>query len=93
MVLPETKAGRISRVDPKIGTVTTFASGLPKQLAVFGIGRVVKVNDDGTFTTIVEGLNQPTSMEFIGNTAYVVTLNGEIYRIDNVSPPPYGVEH
>lgn len=32
----------------------------------------------------------PTSMEFLGNTAYVVTLTGEIWKIDNVSEPPYG---
>ncbi len=56
-------------------------------------GSLVQVNGDGTFATIVGGLNQPTSMEFIGNTAYVVTLNGDIYRIDNVSAPPYGVRH
>lgn len=53
-------------------------------------GALLKVNRDGTFSVIVEGLNQPTSFEFIGNTAYVVTLTGEIWKIDNVSPPPYG---
>jgi sugar lactone lactonase YvrE len=53
-------------------------------------GSLVKVNDDGTFSEIVTGLNQPTSLEFIGNTAYVVTLTGEIWKIDNVSAPPYG---
>jgi sugar lactone lactonase YvrE len=53
-------------------------------------GALVKVNPDGTFTIIVDGLNQPTSFEFIGNTAYVVTLGGEIWKIENVSPPPYG---
>jgi hypothetical protein len=37
------------------------------------------------------GLNQPTSLEFIGNTAYVVTLGGEIWKIDGVSSPPYGI--
>ena len=47
-------------------------------------GSLVKVNSDGTFTVIVDRLNLPTSMEFIGNTAYVVTLNGEIWRIAHV---------
>ena len=32
----------------------------------------------------MDGLNQPTSLEFIGNTAYVVTLAGEIWKIDGV---------
>ena len=48
-------------------------------------GSLVKVNRNGTFTVLVEGLNQPTSLEFIGNDAYVVTLGGEIWKIDNVS--------
>ena len=52
-------------------------------------GALVKVNrEDGTFTTIVDGLNQPTSFELIRNTAYVVTINGEIWKIDNVWPRP-----
>src|SRR6266496_4827959 len=47
-------------------------------------GALVKVNQDGTFTVIVEGLNQPTSLEFIGDDAYVVTLTGEIWTIDDL---------
>ena len=53
-------------------------------------GSLVEVNEDGTFTVLAEGLNQPTSMEFIDNTAYIVTLGGDILKIDNVSSPPYG---
>jgi hypothetical protein len=53
-------------------------------------GALVEVNADGTFTAIVEGLDRPTSLEFIGNTAYVVTYGGEIWKIDNVSGPPFG---
>jgi hypothetical protein len=56
-------------------------------------GALVEVDADGTFTVIVEGLNQPTSLELIGNTAYVVNLAGEIVKIDNVSGPPFGVSH
>jgi len=33
----------------------------------------------------VSQLNQPTSLEFFGDTAFVVTLGGEIWKIDNVS--------
>ena len=36
-----------------------------------------------------DGLNQPTSLEFIGNTACLVTLGGEIWKTDGVSSPPY----
>jgi hypothetical protein len=54
-------------------------------------GALVAVNGDGTFTRLVEELDRPTSLEFIGNTAFVVTLTGEIWKIDNVSGPPFGV--
>ena len=54
-------------------------------------GALVKVNADGTLSVVVDGLNLPTSLEFIGNTAYIVTLTGEIWRVDDVSGPPFGV--
>jgi sugar lactone lactonase YvrE len=57
----------------------------PGSPALPNTGELVKVNRDGTFTVVVDGLNLPTSVEFIGDTAYVVTLAGEILRIDNVS--------
>jgi hypothetical protein len=50
-------------------------------------GALVKINEDGTFTHIVDGLDRPTSLEFIGNTAYFVTLTGEIWKIEGVSCP------
>jgi hypothetical protein len=51
-------------------------------------GSLVKVNGDGTFTVITDGLDGPTSLEFIGNTAYFVTLTGEIWKIDGVRCRP-----
>jgi hypothetical protein len=48
-------------------------------------GTLVRANADGTFTVIVGGLDRPTSFEFIGTTAYVVTLTGEIWKIDGAS--------
>jgi hypothetical protein len=30
---------------------------------------------------VLDRLNQPTSLEFIDTTAYVVTLGGEIWKI------------
>ena len=64
----------------------------PGSPALPNTGELVQVNRDGAFTVIAEGLNLPTSLEFIGNTAYVVTLSGEILEIDNVGPP-HGVSH
>jgi len=63
----------------------------PGSPAQHNTGSLVKVNGDGTFTVIMDSLDQPTSLEFIGNSAYVVTLTGEIWKIDGVSCPPYGV--
>jgi hypothetical protein len=56
----------------------------PGSPALPDTGALVKVNGDGTFTVIMDGLDRPTSLEFIGNTAYFVTLTGEIWRIDGV---------
>ncbi len=53
-------------------------------------GSLVKVNGDGTFSEVVDELNLPTSLEIIQNKAYVVTLTGEIWTIDNISGPPFG---
>jgi sugar lactone lactonase YvrE len=48
-------------------------------------GALVKVNSDGTFRVVADKLNQPTSFELVGDTAYVVTLGGEIWEIEGVS--------
>ncbi len=55
-----------------------------------GTGALVQVGNDGALRVVVDGLDRPTSLEFIGNTAYVITFGGEIWKIDNVSAPPYG---
>jgi sugar lactone lactonase YvrE len=47
-------------------------------------GALVKANRDGSFSVVVDPLNQPTSLEFIGKTAYVVTLGGEIWKLNGV---------
>lgn len=53
-------------------------------------GRLVTVEDDGTMTPVVDGqgdeivLDRPTSLEFRGTTAYVVSLSGTVYKIENL---------
>jgi hypothetical protein len=42
------------------------------------------------FTVVAEGLDRPTSLEIIKNTAYVVTVGGEIWTIDDIARPPFG---
>jgi hypothetical protein len=67
-----------------------FGGGPPGSPAAPNTGTLVKVNGNGTFTVLADGLDRPTSLEFIGNTAYVVTLTGEILKFDSVSGPPFG---
>jgi hypothetical protein len=47
-------------------------------------GSLVRVNPDGSFSVVTSGLDRPTSLEFIRDTAYVVTLDGEIWAIEDV---------
>lgn len=47
-------------------------------------GEIVVVGKNGTFKTVVRGLNQPTSMELVGHVGYVVTVTGTILRIDGL---------
>jgi hypothetical protein len=67
-----------------------FGGGPPGSPAAPNTGSLVKVNGNGTFTVLADGLDRPTSLEFIGTTAYVVTLTGEIWKFDSVSGPPFG---
>ena len=53
-------------------------------------GALMRVNGDGTVTTVVGGLDRPTSVEIIDDTAYVVTLTGEVWRVSNIAAPPFG---
>ncbi len=73
------------------GTLYALAQGdfkegnAPGSPAEPNTGSLVRVNSDGTMTTLVSGLNQPTSLEFVGDSAYVITLNGEVWKIGRVS--------
>ncbi|MCR2764131.1 ScyD/ScyE family protein [Microbacterium sp. zg.B48] len=48
-------------------------------------GELLKVNHDGTFSVVADGLDLPTSVAFARDTAYVLTLNGEVWKVDDVS--------
>ena len=47
-------------------------------------GEIVAVGADGTFETVVSGLDRPTSLELVGHVGFVVTVTGTILRIDRV---------
>jgi len=110
------EAGKVVAFGPQASTATEVASGAPLLVDVeFGprgrlyalsqgkgdpdapegspalpnTGALVEVNGDGTFTIITDGLDRPTSLEFIGNTAYVVTFSGEIWQIQGVLRSPH----
>jgi len=53
-------------------------------------GALLRANPGGTMTTVADELDQPSSLEIIGNTAYVVTLGGDVVKIDDIAGPPYG---
>ena len=68
----------------------THKSPIPGSPAEPNTGELLRVDGKGGFSVVATGLDQPTSLEIIGTTAYVVTLGGEIWKIDNISGPPYG---
>ena len=70
-----------------------YSGGPPGSPALPDTGSLVKVNGDGTFSVVFDGLDRPSSVEFIKNTAYVVTLTGEIWKIENPAGPPHGAAH
>lgn len=44
-------------------------------------GEIVVVQPDGTFRTVVRGLDRPTSLELVDGVGYAVTITGKILRI------------
>lgn len=54
-------------------------------------GELLRVNGNGTFTVIVDGLDLPTSLSFVGDTAFIVTLEGAVLRVDDVAPDRHGM--
>lgn len=57
-----------------------FPNAQPGDPAQPNTGALVKANQDGTFTWIISSLDRPTSLDFIGTSAYVVTLTGQVWK-------------
>ena len=53
-------------------------------------GELLRVGKHGGFTSVVGRLDRPTSLEFIGKTAFVVTLTGKVIRIDHAGRSHFG---
>ncbi len=47
-------------------------------------GSLVRADGNGGFIVLASELNRPTSMEIIGNTAYIVSLDGAIFLVENI---------
>jgi len=104
--------GRVVAVKAKAQTVTEIAAGAPLLVDVeFGrghrlyalsqgyfppgnaegspaephTGALVRARGDGTFTVVADRLNQPTSLEFIGRSAYIVSFAGDVWKLDGVT--------
>jgi hypothetical protein len=60
----------------------------PGEPASPNTGRLLRVNYDGTFTVLVDKLDRPTSVNFVCDTAYIVTLTGEVWEVEDVSELP-----
>lgn len=53
-------------------------AGMP---ALPDTGSLLRMDGDD-FVVVADGLDRPTSMEVRGRTAYVITLDGEVWRVD-----------
>ena len=60
-----------------------FPEGAPEgSPALPDTGQLLVANRDGGLDVVAAGLDRPTSMELIDGNAYVVTYDGEVWRID-----------
>ena len=56
----------------------------PGSPALPGSGRLLVMNRHGTFSVLADKLNLPTSLDFAGDTAFVTTLTGQVWKIEDV---------
>lgn len=70
-----------------------FGGGDPGSPALHDTGSLVRDDGHGHLVEVVDGLDQPTPMEIVGTTAYVVTLGGEIWTVNHISGPPFATAH
>ena len=67
----------------------TWDGAFPGSAALPMTGSLMRLNGNGKFTQVVSSLNIPTSLEIIRDDAYVVTLTGEVWKLEGVIDPPF----
>jgi hypothetical protein len=48
-------------------------------------GLLMHADEHGSFVPVVTGLDRPTSFEIVGDTAYVATLDGKVWKVGRLS--------
>ncbi len=72
------------------GSLYALAQGIfpegsdPGTPALPDTGKLLEVNRNGTFTVVARGLDRPTSLDFIDDNAYIATLTGQVWKVDDV---------
>lgn len=59
----------------------------PGSPAMPDMGSLHRVMDNGALAPIIDGLDRPTSFQILRGAAYVVTLDGEIWRVEGGFQP------
>lgn len=94
----EVASGAMLAVDVELGqgqTMYVLSQGIwdgafPGSPALPDTGALYEVDEQGNLTEVWAPLDRPTSVEFIGNSAFVITLTGEVWKMKKVSSPPHG---
>lgn len=67
----------------------TWDGAFPGSPALPNTGALMRIGGFGNLVEVMGELNLPTSLEIIGADAYIVTLAGEIWKLEGVISPPF----
>lgn len=67
----------------------TWDGAFPGSPALPLTGSLMKLAGNGKLVEVAAGLNLPTSLEIIRDDAFVVTLTGEVWKLEGVIDPPF----
>lgn len=68
----------------------TWDGSFPGSPAMPGTGSLHEIMADGSLRLVADGLDRPTSLEVIGNTGYVVSLDGSVWVVPELAAQPFG---